>query len=130
MVQMLVKRFVDGERGGLPEVVVWGDGEQGREFLDVRDAARGIVGYGVDGDKRGIVNFGSGETWKVKDIVEIVRKESGYKGEVEYDTTKPRGPLSRLMDSRKAQKLGWKTEIGIEDSIRDMVKDYRGTCGR
>jgi GDP-L-fucose synthase len=57
-------------------------------------------------------------------LTELVAKVIGYCGEIKWDTTRPNGTPRKLLDVSKAEKLGWRYKIELEDGIRLAYKDF------
>ena len=70
------------------------------------------------------INIGTGVDITIKDLALIIKKEIGFKGQVEFDVTKPDGTLKKLQDVSKLRSLGWEHKIDLKDGIRDTVKWY------
>lgn len=45
----------------------------------------------------------------------------GFRGHIEYDTTKPDGMLRRIVDGSKINNLGWKAEISLKEGIEKNI---------
>ena len=60
-----------GREQGASQIVLWGDGSPTREFLFVRDAARGIVAATEQYDKPEPVNIGSGQEISILELVHL-----------------------------------------------------------
>src|SRR5215208_4976002 len=102
VIPALIKKFVDAARQGAPEVEVWGTGAATREFLYVDDAAEGIVLAAEKYDGREPVNLGSGMEISIRDLAELIARETGYKGELVWDASKPDGQPRRALDVTRA----------------------------
>jgi len=48
----------------------------------------------------------------------MIKKITGYEGEIVFDTTMPDGTFQKLLDVSKLHGLGWKEEIGFEEGVR------------
>ena len=59
-----------------------------------------------------------------KEIAELVAAEVGYKGSLEFDTTKPDGTPRKLMDNTKINNLGWKYTIELKYGIRKTIQEF------
>lgn len=109
--------------------VVWGTGDEVRDFLHISDFARGslltLEKY-AEGDA---VNIGYGRVVTIKDIVQLVLQATSHDtAQVIFDSTKPTTIPFRMVDISKAEKiLNFKPEIDLEDGIRDTVKWYLST---
>ena len=99
--------------------VVWGDGEQTRDFLYVADCVEALLRLEKKASNPpAIVNIGSGEATRIKTIAEKVARLSGKNPKVIYDVTKPVGPISRTADiSRARALLGWQPETSLDEGL-------------
>ena len=80
VIPAMVRRFVDAERTGTPEVILWGDGSPTREFIHVRDAASAFRLALERYDGGDPVNVGSGCEISIRDLAEKVAGLVGYSG--------------------------------------------------
>ena len=120
----LIRRFHEAKEAGLESVICWGDGSPLREFLYVDDLANLCVFLmnNYSGDET--VNAGTGKELTIKALTELVAKVVGYKGRIEWDTTRPNGTPRKLLDVSKAEKLGWKYKTELEDGIALAYQDF------
>ena len=70
------------------KLTVWGDGSPTRSFLFVEDAAKAVVLATKNYNKSCPVNISSSEETSIQDLVEIIVELTGFKGKIEFDTTK------------------------------------------
>jgi GDP-L-fucose synthase len=108
-------------------VEIWGSGEPYREFLYVDDLAEACIFLMDKCDYREIgeiINIGVGEDMPIKAIAEIVRKITGFRGEIRYDRTKPDGTPRKLLDISRIKALGWTPKTGLETGIRMTYEWY------
>ena len=102
---------------------VWGDGSPIRDFIHSRDVALGML-HMVDNKINVPVNLGSGEGITIKQIVDIVVEKCPKDIEVEWDISKPAGDKRRILDSTRAESVGFKTSISLEDGIQETIDWY------
>ena len=135
----LIRRFHEAKEAGQQTVTCWGDGSPLREFLYVDDLANLCVflmnnytGRSESDNKHGqalpdymaTVNAGTGKELTIKALTELVANVVGYKGKIEWDTTRPNGTPRKLLDVSKATKLGWTYKTELEDGIRLAYEDF------
>jgi len=135
----LIRRFHEAKVAGLESVTCWGDGSPLREFLYVDDLADLCVflmnnysGRSESDNRHGqgspdymaTVNAGTGKELTIKALTELVAKVVGYKGRIEWDTTRPNGTPRKLLDVSKATALGWTYKTELEDGIRLAYEDF------
>jgi GDP-L-fucose synthase len=93
--------------------------------LYVEDAAEAIVLAAEKYEKPDLVNLGSGEEISIRDLLELVRAQTGYEGKVVWDATKPDGQPRRCLDtSRAAAEFGWRAKTPLRDGLRKTIAWY------
>jgi GDP-L-fucose synthase len=125
VIPAMVRRFTEARASGAPSVTLWGDGSPTREFLHVRDAARGfrLACERFDGPEP--VNLGSGREISIADLATLVAGATGYTGELRWDTSKPNGQPRRRLDTSRAERLlGFRAEVGLEEGIAELAGWY------
>lgn len=126
VIPALIKKFVEATEKKLPEVVVWGTGKASREFLYVDDAARAIVLAVQKYDKPEPVNIGSNNEVKIKQLVEVIGKITGFKGKIIWDKTKPDGQPRRKLNVSKAKKeFGFVSKVDFLEGLTKTVDWYK-----
>jgi GDP-L-fucose synthase len=130
VIPALIKKFVDAEERGEPEVEVWGTGAATREFLYVDDAAEGIVLAAEKYDGSDPVNLGSGMEISIRDLAGLIAKETGYTGRLVWDASKPDGQPRRALDVTRAEELfGFRARVDFVEGLRRTIEWYRSTTG-
>jgi GDP-L-fucose synthase len=111
-----------------PTVTVWGSGKPTREFLYVEDAAEGILLATENYNKPDPVNLGAGFEISIKDLLELIAKLIGFKGEIIWDTSKPDGQPRRYLDTSKAEReFGFRARTGLEEGLKKTIEWYIST---
>jgi GDP-L-fucose synthase len=126
VIPALIKKCVDAEEQGAEEIVVWGDGSPTREFLFVEDCVEGILLATECYTKSDPVNLGSGMEISIRDLVCLIAKFVGFKGEIRWDTSKPNGQPRRSLDvSRAEREFGFRACTPFEEGLRRTIEWYR-----
>ncbi len=106
-------------------VTVWGTGNASREFLYVEDAAEGIVLATELYDRPDPVNLGAGFEIKIRDLVDLIVKITGFNGSVEWDASKPDGQPRRMLDTSRAEKeFTFKASSNFEHGLKKTISWY------
>lgn len=107
--------------------IVWGSGQEVRDFLHVTDFVRGCLLAMEHGQNCDPVNIASGQGVTVGALVEQVLAVCGFSpATVQFDTTKPVTIPVRLIDISKARtEFGFAPEISLTDGLRGTVEWYR-----
>jgi len=122
VIPALIRRFVEARESGAGSVTVWGTGTASREFLYAEDCARGMALALEYYDGAEPVNLGTGEEITIRDLVELIRKEVGYPGRIEWDASQPDGqPRRRLDTSRARERFGFEAQVGLAEGIHRTV---------
>lgn len=128
VIPALIRKISDAKESGKDSITVWGTGKATREFLYVKDAAKGIVLASERYDKSEPVNLGSGFEISIKELVELIAGLAGFDGDIIWDTTKPNGQPMRCLDVTKAKReFGFEAETGFEEGLRETIRWYRNT---
>src|SRR5215211_286053 len=99
--------------------VIWGNGEQDRNFTYVGDVVQGLLRAAERVTDGTPVNIGTGEHIKVVDAVRLVLEITGGAPTIEFDLSKPVGVLSRAADLAQTRALlGWEPNISFETGLR------------
>lgn len=126
----LIRRYVEAVAQGTERVVNWGTGTPTREFLHVRDAARGIALAAALHTDPAPVNLGSGVETPIRTLTEQVAALTGYTGEVAWDTERPDGVPRRVLDTSRARAgFGFEAHIDLAAGLAETVawfKDQQG----
>lgn len=125
VIPALIKKCLNAKEKGDDHIIVWGTGKASREFLYVEDAVEGIILATEKYDKPDPVNLGAGFEIKIKDLVYLIVKLTGFKGEIRWDTSKPDGQPRRMLDTSKAAKeFGFKAQTDFEKGLKKMINVY------
>lgn len=130
VIPALIKKCVEARDADASEIVVWGTGNASREFLYVADCAEAIVLATERYDGPEPVNIGAGFEIQIKDLVPLIAKLTGFKGEIVWDASKPDGQPRRMLDVSRAERLfGFKATVGFEEGLRNTVAWYEQNRG-
>ena len=128
-------------------VTLWGTGRPMREFLwseEMADASVHVLlnvdfkdtydasaknADGISEIRNCHINIGTGKELSIRELAEKIRQETGFAGEIRWDSTKPDGTLRKLTDVTKLHNLGWHHKIEIDEGIHRLYGWYlQGIC--
>lgn len=105
--------------------VVWGNGEQIRNWTHVSDIVSGTIRAAEVIDDGTAVNLGTMERTRVIDAVHEVMRYTGHRAEIELHPEMPTGPLNRVADNSLAmQILGWEPQVKFMDGLHQTIDWY------
>jgi nucleoside-diphosphate-sugar epimerase len=111
--------------------VVWGTGEQVRNWTHVSDIVQGTILAAEKIDDSTAVNLGTMERTRVIDAVQEVLRYTGHRAEIEPHPAMPTGPMNRVADNSLAWKLlGWEPEVKFIDGLHRTIDWYFSTKDR
>ncbi len=117
VIPALMRKFHEAKISGSSTVTVWGSGTPLREFLHVKDLARGVV-FCIDNySEFEHINCGAGADVTILELANLIKQATGFNGEIVMDTEKPDGTPRKLMDSTRIRNLGWQPTISLSDGI-------------
>lgn len=128
VIPSLIRRFHLAKMQGRGHVTLWGSGKPARDFLyvdDLADAAVFLMERYSHKDIGEIINIGTGEGLKIRDLADIVKAIVGFKGEIRYDTSKPDGMPRRVLDISKIEKLGWRPKTSLKEGVNKEYEWYK-----
>ena len=124
VIASLIRRFHEAKINNLPEVIIWGTGNQRREFMfvdDMADVALYIINNYHDNQ---FINVGTGYDITIKNLAYLIAKKVGYNGKIIMDSTKPDGMPQKLLDISRLKKMGWEHKVDLEKGIELTYQDF------
>ncbi len=122
VIPALMRRFHEAARRGDDSVVCWGTGAPRREFLNVDDLADACVFLLRHYSDHGHVNVGTGSDITIRQLAELMAEVTGFRGRLDWDTSKPDGTMLKCMDVSLISGLGWKPRIALRDGLMETFE--------
>jgi GDP-L-fucose synthase len=117
----LMARMHRAKKDNLDNVTLWGTGAPKREFIHAEDIAKAVL-HLLAMPELNIefpINIGSGADYSIRELAEAIAETIGYKGALEWDTTKPDGAPRKLLDSERLLKTGWAPSISFKNGLAE-----------
>ena len=125
----IITKMYHAIAGGQDSIECWGDGTPTREFLYVDDLADACFWLMQNYNESQFVNVGSDEEYTIKDLVELLKKEMCFKGDIVWNTSKPNGTPRRKLDNTKLTTLGWSPKVKFQEGIKRTIKSFKKEKG-
>jgi len=99
----LIRKFHEAEQKNAESVMVWGTGKPKREFLYVDDLADACVFImqthfsDKEYENKPLFNIGSGMDISIKELAEMIKEITGFKGKIVFDISKPDGTPKKML---------------------------------
>ncbi len=120
----LLQRFHKAKVDNAKNVVVWGTGKPSREFLHVDDLADACVFLLQNYSEMQHINIGTGIDISIAGFADLVKQCVGFEGDITFDTSRPDGTQRKLLDVSKIKALGWKSNIRLEEGLKQYYQWY------
>jgi len=98
-------------------VTCWGDGTPMREFTYVDDLADACMFAVEHYDNAELINVGSGQDVSIFHLAHKIAALTGFKGKIEWDTSRPNGTPKRPLDYSKITAKGWKPKYDLDTGL-------------
>jgi GDP-L-fucose synthase len=120
----LVRRFHEAKISGAESVAVWGTGAPRREFLAVDDLADACVFVMKSYSDLEFLNVGTGEDIPIAEFAHLIAEVVGFRGKINFDTSRPDGAPRKLLDVSRINALGWRATIPLREGLQRMYADF------
>jgi len=120
---MSVFRFIRWIDEGTP-LVVYGDGNQRRDFTYVEDIAAGTI-KAVRPVGFEVINLGNNHPYPLIELIRLIEEKLGKKAEIDYRPSQRTDMEATWADIEKAKRLlDWEPRISLEDGLGRTVRWY------
>ncbi len=125
VIPALIRKFHNSKKNNKNFVEVWGSGLAKREFMHVKDLAEAIYFCLNKKINHSFMNIGSGNYVSIRNLAELIKKITNYKGKIYYNKKYPDGVLKRSLDVTRIKKLGWYSKISLEDGLQEYYEYFK-----
>jgi len=126
VIAMIARAFIKQD-----PFIVWGNGEQIRNWTHVSDIVSGTLLAAEKIDDGTAINLGTMERTRVIDAVREVLRYTGHNARIELHPEMPTGPLNRVADNSLAKKLlGWEPQVKFIAGLHRTIDWYFTTKDR
>jgi len=129
----LMHRFHEAKINNDAEIIIWGTGKAMREFLYVDDMAQASL-FVMELDKKTYqtntkpmlshINVGSGIDITIGELAEIMKEVVGFKGKINFDSSRPDGAPRKLIDVSRLLNMGWKYNVNLKEGLHKTYDWY------
>lgn len=104
---------------------IFGDGEQTRDFVYVKDVAAANVQALTMGDHQ-ILNISTGQAATVNELYALLQQEVGFSLPPEYGPPRAGDIVHSYLDNHRAvSQLNWKPRYSLARGLKETVKHYQ-----
>ncbi|MBS7634210.1 NAD-dependent epimerase/dehydratase family protein [Candidatus Bathyarchaeota archaeon] len=121
----VITRFIENISKGLPPII-YGDGEQTRDFIHVEDVAEAIRLAMEKNAANETFNIASGKPTKIKALANLAIELAGLKLKPIYAEPRVGDIKHSLADIAKAQRiLGFKPKTSLEEGLKNLIQTMK-----
>ncbi len=124
VIPALIRKFVEARDNGLPAVTVLGTGRPVRDFVYAGDVAALVPTFLTRYKGQLPVNISSGRRTSIRELAELIRRITGFKGKLAWDTSAPDGQQEKVFDVRRLHSLGFECPTPLDEGLSRTVKWY------
>jgi UDP-glucose 4-epimerase len=120
----VVPKFLASLQAGVSPVI-YGDGEQSRDFVAVSDVVRAnLLAASVPGVAGQVFNIASGRSTTVNNVFETLQRLTGIDVPARYEPARPGDIRDSLADTTTArERLGFVAETSFEDGVAAILAE-------
>lgn len=108
-------------------ITVYGNGEQTRDFVNVRDVVQANIKAAATPGIRGAFNVGSGTRITINQLIEQMSAAAGIRPVVHYGAPRPGDVLHSLADISAARRtFGFEPSIDMSTGLAEYIGWFRG----
>lgn len=124
VIPIFAKKIYAGEK-----ITIYGDGEQTRDFVNVKDIANANYLAATKAKSTGVFNLGSGGSITINKLAKMMQKISGIEVGIKYAPKRSADVLHCKAQTSKAEnELGFKATVTIEDGLKEYLMWFKENC--
>lgn len=126
VIPAIIAKVCDAIDNQAPAIDLWGTGTATRDFLFVRDAARGIVMAADAYQAAEPLNIASGTETSIREVARLICGLAGYKGQLRWNADRPDGQPQRVLDATRARHvLGFTAQTSLREGLATTLAWYQ-----
>jgi UDP-glucose 4-epimerase len=124
----VITKFLERVENGQP-LVIYGDGLQTRDFVNVADVADAMLTLLDHGDVQGVFNVGSGKAVSINDLAKTVLRLSDRDCCVIHEPPREGDIVHSVADISKAREaFGYAPKVVLKEGLQGLLLDRRGAA--
>lgn len=121
VIPIFAKRLFSGE-----PITIYGDGEQTRDFVNVKDVATANYLAATSGVGTGVYNLGSGDSITINRLATMMQEITGIDTGIVYAPQRPADVRHCKADTGKVyRELGFKASVGLEEGLAEYLEWFK-----
>lgn len=120
----VISRFISAVLNG-EQPMIYGDGEQTRDFVFVKDVVRACI-LASESRATGVFNIARGESISLNQLLELLGRITGKEVIPRYAGPRAGDIRHSLADIANAEKIGYRPMYTVEEGLRRTVEWFSG----
>lgn len=125
VIPALVRKYIEAEEAGQATVTAYGSGRPTRDFVYAGDVAATIPWFLARYDSSEPVNISAGRRVSIRELAELVKRVTGFRGEIVWDASQPDGQMDKIFDVSRLHGLGLSCDTPLEEGLRKTAEWFR-----
>lgn len=130
----LISKMHHAKLNNLKNLVIWGSGNQTREFLHADDLASACclimnihskIYKEATSEMLSHINIGASQEISIRELVFMIASIVGFNGEIKFDLNKDDGPPRKSLVSTKLLNMGWSPKINLIEGLKLTYEDFK-----
>lgn len=118
----VITKFIHAVTSG-KEIVIYGDGEQSRDFIHVEDVVEAVIKALTATEACVTLNIGTGMRTTINELAKLVMSVAGREVPVRHAPPRKGDIRHSVASVERARKvLGWEPRIGLVEGLRTLLK--------
>lgn len=118
VIPAMIRKFTEARDAGKPRIEFWGTGTPKRDFVYAGDVAA-LVPYFIENyDTSDPINISTQTETAIRDLAQMVKELTGYRGELHWDTTRPDGQMVKIFSAAKLHSLGLRCSTPLQEGLK------------
>lgn len=134
VIPALVMKFLKAKNVNKKFVEIWGNGRPKREFIFSDDLAEAIFIilntskkklFRICNNNFPIINIGTGDIYSIKELANIIKFKTNYKGKIFFNKKYPNGVIKKNLDTTRIKKLNWMPKFDLSKGLDVVLKELK-----
>ncbi len=118
----VIPRFISRALEGNPPII-FGDGEQTRDFTFVRDAVEANI-LAAESDATGVFNIGSRSRTTINELAKLIARLLATGVKPVYQEPRAGDIRHSLADISKARQIGYNPKYSLEEGLKETIREW------
>jgi len=119
----VIPRFIKRALEGNPPII-FGDGEQTRDFTFVKDAVEASI-LAAESDARRLFNIAQGESITINELAKLIISIVGKNMEPIHQEPRPGDIRHSLADISRARAFGYEPRCSLQEGLRETIRSFQ-----